>query len=257
MQPWVPASLVFFVYIAVGALLRIGLSRRARVRAVIAAAGGIGLTAFAAQTTGFWLRDVILPPLLLVVGYWTSGLLWVGPMATAERYLACFDQRLRIPELAARLPRLVTEFLELAYVAVYPLIPIAFFLHLTSAPAPDAGRFWTVILVTDYICFGMLLWLQTRPPRVVEAGVPYASSLRIVNVTLLSRASIGANTLPSGHAAEALAVALLLSNAPHAIATSMAVCAIAISAAAVLGRYHYFLDALTGWMVAAVVWLVV
>jgi len=37
----------------------------------------------------------------------------------------------------------------------------------------------------------------------------------------------------------------------------MFVSALAISAGAVLGRYHYALDALAGWLVAVVVWLVV
>ena len=45
--------------------------------------------------------------------------------------------------------RWLAEILEFAYAGVYPLIPIALALHLAYSPAPDADRFWTVVLVTD------------------------------------------------------------------------------------------------------------
>ena len=60
--------------------------------------------------------------------------------------------------------------LEFAYGGVYPLIPIALLLHLAYAPAPDADLFWTVVLVTDYVCFAMLPFIQTRPPRALESA---------------------------------------------------------------------------------------
>ena len=47
------------------------------------------------------------------------------------------------------------------------------------------------------------------------------------------------------------------SGAPVPVVCAMFVGALAISAGAVLGRYHYALDALAGWLVAVVVWLVV
>ncbi len=65
------------------------------------------------------------------------------------------------------------------------------------------------------------------------------------------------NTFPSGHAAEALAAALLVLGAPLPIVLLMFVNAVAVSAAAVLGRYHYAADALAGWAVALIVWLAV
>jgi membrane-associated phospholipid phosphatase len=37
----------------------------------------------------------------------------------------------------------------------------------------------------------------------------------------------------------------------------MSLMALAISAGAVLGRYHYAADVLAGWLVALVVWLLV
>ena len=54
-----------------------------------------------------------------------------------------------------------------------------------------------------------------------------------------------------------IAAALLVAGAPVPVVWAMFVSALAISAGAVLGRYHYALDALAGWLVAIVVWLVV
>ena len=74
---------------------------------------------------------------------------------------------------------------------------------------------------------------------------------------LVGAASIQVNTFPSGHAAEALAAALLVTGAPLPVVIVMWLNAVAVSAAAVLGRYHYAADALAGWAVAFLVWLVV
>ena len=110
----------------------------------------------------------MIPPLVLLIGYWTSGLLFVAPMPRIERVLLGIDRALDVRRAAAAVPHAVAEFLEIAYVAVYPVIPIALIIHLTTTGATDANRFWTVILLTDYVCFGMLPWIQTRPPRALE-----------------------------------------------------------------------------------------
>ncbi|HJR59255.1 MAG TPA: phosphatase PAP2 family protein [Vicinamibacterales bacterium] len=252
----IPASILYFAYVAAVALLLPGLPRHARRSAVAAAAAGLILTAITAATTTFWLRDVLLPPILLLVAYWASGLLWVAPMPRVERALGVIDARLKIPPLVRRMPRSICELLELAYAGVYPLVPVALVLHLAWGPDPDAAHFWTVVLVTDYICFAMLPWIQTRPPRGIEACEPWHSGFRALNLKLLGQTSIGVNTVPSGHAAEALAAALLLADAPAPIPAAMAVAAMAVSAGAVLGRYHYAVDALAGWAVAGLVWMV-
>ena len=111
------------------------------------------------------------------------------------------------------------------------------------------------MLITDFVCFGVLPWVQTRPPRALEAGDPWPSSFRAFNLRLLGATSIQVNTFPSGHAAEALAAALLVLGAPPGVVVMMFAAALAVSAGAVLGRYHYLADALAGWAVAvAVFW---
>ena len=227
---------------------------------MLAVAGSITgvVIVLASRSTPHWiLNDWIVPPSLLLIAYWTSGLLYRAPMPRAERALCRIDQILRIRAISAAMPRLVAELLEIAYLAVYPIVPVALILHMTASETPDASRFWTVILVTDYICFGVLPWVQTRPPRALETEPPWPARFRRLNLRLLGKTSIQVNTFPSGHAAEAVAAFLLVLDAPVLLAGWMFVNAMAISAGATFGRYHFATDILAGWAVALIVWLAV
>lgn len=256
MQTWQIASLGFFAYVALVGVL----PRRRRVprpgRLLAASAAGLAFSATIA-----WvpydpvLHDWIAPPIALLFGYWASGLLFVAPIPAQERLLGSIDERLGILCTARRFPAPLAALLETAYVGVYPIVPIALALQHFFLPHSDPARFWAVVLVTDYMCFGVLPWVQTRPPRALEPVAPWDSAVRRFNRQLLSTASIQMNTFPSGHAAEALAVALLLIGAPWPIVLVMFGVALAISAGAVYGRYHYAADALAGWVVAVGVWL--
>ena len=257
LRGWEVASVLSFVYTAVAALIRPRLPRAARVRALGGSVAGLLLTTASALAPfhpllHYWL----LPPALLLLGYWTSGLLFVAPMKPIEKLFTAIDRVARVRTFAALSPTSVANVLEFYYVAVFALVPIALALHLNLSAAPDADRFWTVILVTDFICFAALPWIQTRPPRSLEPGEPWVSSLRAFNLRWVDRASIQVNTFPSGHAAEALAAALLVSNLRVGIFIWMLVSAAAVSAGAVFGRYHYAIDAVAGWMVATGVWVV-
>lgn len=201
------------------------------------------------------LHDWVAPPVLLLLAYWTTGLLFVTACPRQERILFGLDRRLAILERARRTPRWLAELLELAYSSVYLLIPAALVLHLLFSPAPEPARFWSVILIADYICFAVLPWVQTRPPRALEQDEPWRSAVRALNLRLLGAASIRVNTFPSGHAAEGLAAALLAIDAPLPVAAGMLGLGLAVAAGAVLGRYHYAADALAGWVVALAVWL--
>lgn len=256
MPAWVSASAVYFVYVAAVALWLPALSRTARMRAAAGALLGVALSAAGIHAEAFWLRFFVLPSVALLVGYWCSGLLWVAPMERIEKFLASSDRALSVPAVAARVPRALSELLEIAYAGVYPLIPLALVLHLWYTRSPDGDRFWTVILLTDYVCFAMLPWIQTRPPRELEREVPWTSSFRAFNLKLLGSTSTGVNTVPSGHAAEGLAAALLVTGAPLQVVAPMWIAALAVAAGAVFGRYHYAVDALAGWFVAVIVWSV-
>lgn len=253
MEHWQAATAAFFVYAAVVAVLPRGLSPARRNKALAGVAGGVLVLAGSCALPVDSIANVwLLPPAALLIGYWTSGLLFVAPMPRAERALIRIDEVLAIDAIAARTPRAVAEVLELAYVGVYPLIPIALALALRGGVPAD--RFWTVILVTDYVCFGMLPWIQTRPPRALGFATPWRSSWRAVNMRVVDASSVQVNTFPSGHAAEAVAAALLVSGSPAPVVAVMWLAAAAISAGAVFGRYHYAADAIAGWAVALLVY---
>ena len=249
MLTWQLASLAFFAYVALAAELQPGLARRKRIRAWAGAAVGAAMAAVAVRLPADGLANVwILPPALLLLGYWTSGLLFVAPMPSAERVLLAVDAALRVQSMAARTPRWLAELLELAYSGVYLLVPFALWVAMRAGIAPE--RFWTIILVIDYVCFGMLPWIQTRPPRSLGVDAPWRSGWRRLNLRIVDASSIQVNTFPSGHAAEALAAFLLVLGASGVLVTLMFAAAVAVSAGAVLGRYHYAADAIAGWAVA-------
>lgn len=256
LRAWEITSASFFVYTAGVTALPRGVVGPKRIRALGAAAGGFSLVCASVALPELpIMHDWLLPPVLLLLAYWTSGLLFVAPMHGAERLLLRGDSAARIRALSAAAPRWIAEFLECAYAGVYLMIPVALVIHLWLTPAPDPVRFWTVILTTDYLCFAALPWVQTRPPRSLEDGEPWHARVRRFNLRLLGLTSIDVNTFPSGHAAEALAAALLVIDAPRPAVVGMFFCAAAVSAGAVLGRYHYAADAAAGWLVAVIVWL--
>jgi membrane-associated phospholipid phosphatase len=253
---WQQASLLFFVYIALVAMLP-RYRQAGRTMAVwTGAAAGLAVTLLVASIGHVPLiHDWVAAPVLLLTGYWVSGRLFQSPSARQERILTEPDERLRIRGIAARTPRWIAELLELAYVGIYALVLLALALHFVFATVPDSSRFWSVILLTDYICFGALPWVQTRPPRAIEQGEPWTSTVRRFNLRLMNAASVQANTFPSGHAAEAVAAALMTLDAPWPIAILMWTSALVVSVGAILGRYHYVADVLVGWLVALSVWM--
>jgi hypothetical protein len=259
LRGWELASVISFAYTAlVAAVFRSGLPRAVRLRAVGGSVAGLLLTAASAMVAFHrLLHGWLLPPALLLLAYWTSGLLFVAPMRDVEKMFAFVDRLVHVRNFGSWAPSSVAEFLEFSYAAVFALVPIALALHLNFAAAPDTDRFWTVILVTDFVCFAALPWIQTRPPRALEGGEPWSSSFRAFNLRWLGTASIQVNTFPSGHAAEAVAAALLVSNLRTGVFILMLFNAAAVSAGAVFGRYHYAIDAFAGWLVAVTVWLMV
>jgi membrane-associated phospholipid phosphatase len=253
MTLWPLLALAFFAYVAI-VLAWQGPRGRPVLRVAAGAAIGSSIVgAWGLSGEPSFLTDWIWPPLVLLTAYWTSGLLFVAPVPWQERALGWLDDRLDLFDVARRTPRGLAELFEAAYTGVYVLVPIALAVQGHYAPDATASRFWDVILITDFICFGMLPWVQTRPPRALEGSDPWTSSIRRWNLRLLGTASIRVNTFPSGHAAEALASFLLVVDAPLPVTVPMFLAAVAVSAGAVLGRYHYLADAIAGWVVALAV----
>lgn len=255
MALWQSAGLVFFVYVVVVAAASPA-RWKSFVRILAASAAGT-LLVFASGIPGqpTFVARWVWPAVVLLAGYWVSGMLFTTPIAWQEQLLMAGDRRARVVAIARGTPRLLAEIFEASYAGVYVLVPVALLVRYLYSTDPDPHRFWSVVLITDFICFAILPWVQTRPPRALEGAEAWRSSVRRFNVRLLGATSIQVNTFPSGHAAEALIAALMTLEAPAPVVMVMFAGAIAVSAGAVLGRYHYVTDAVVGWAVALVVWL--
>src|SRR6476620_8011815 len=179
---WQAASVTMFAYVVAVGLAR-GTPARSG-RAIRLSVLGIVATALSALfPADSILRGWLFPPTLLLIAYWSSGALFVAPMPRAEALLIAVDRWAGIGRW--RVPRVLAELLEVAYLGVYPLIPIALALYLTFVDTRGADRFWNVVLVTDYVCFALLPWVQTRPPRSLEGREPYLSTVRALNMRIV------------------------------------------------------------------------
>jgi hypothetical protein len=121
-----------------------------------------------------------------------------------------------------------------------------------------ADQFWATVLPSAYLCYLMLPFIQTLPPRMLEGELtPWVArgKLRRLNLWILRHASIQGNTFPSAHVAATVAASLaLLRLVPWAGAVFLGM-SISIAAGAVGGRYHYATDALLGATLAIAVLL--
>jgi undecaprenyl-diphosphatase len=68
------------------------------------------------------------------------------------------------------------------------------------------------------------------------------------------RATIGANTFPSGHTAGSLAVAFAVIVTLPWTGVVLLVLAVSIALACIVGRYHYVIDVMAGAALALAVW---
>lgn len=255
MRPPEWVALVYFAYVALSAA--VGRRLRERSRAFIAASATIGLVivlSYARSPVGERVRDWT-PGLFAVLGYWIPGRLAGRPLPGLERWLQALDAPL-LPSLdrfVSRAPYALLVYLEAAYLCCYPLVPCAFAWLAINGHLEAADRYWTAVLLALYACYGPIVWAPTRPPRALEAATAIdvrKPALRRLNGRVLRDVSIQLNTFPSGHTAGALAAAAVVGTFMPASGVVVAVIAVSIAIASVVGRYHYGMDALAGAAVA-------
>ncbi len=237
----------YFVYLAgLAVIAPVTSRRRARVLVVSLAA----LTAIAVVG-----MPHVMPLVYLLAGYWLPALLVTAPNAHLERRLLDFDHRLLgvngLLKFEQRAPRLLVEYLELAYLLCYAVVPIGYAWLVLAGFSGEVDRFWSIVLLASFLCYGLLPWIPTRAPRAVEGDfVPRRSIVRRLNLAVLDRASVQWNTFPSGHTAASIATALALGASVPSGGAVLGVIAVSIAIGSVVGRYHYVADAIFGAAVA-------
>lgn len=222
----------------------------------LAAAGGI-LTLVGVRASEWWGRAVgetlrdWLPVALILIPYWQGGQFARTPAASLEQRFLEWDRRWlgRILESSGR-QSLPAVLLETAYLLFYTLNPVALgILYLTKNRA-YVDQFWVWVLPPTYLCYALLPFLQTRPPRSLAQETDPTLG-RSVNLWLLDNLSIQVNTFPSCHVVASLAAAgALLAILPLA-GMLYAGAALSVAAGAVIGRYHYLADAFAAAVLVA------
>jgi hypothetical protein len=262
---WEWIALGYFAYLLIVAAI-IPRFARARVGALAGAAisglalfvQSIALPGLGGDSPAF---AFVVPLGVLLGGYWLSGLFFLNPMPSIERQLMATDDRLLhgTGVLAAyrASPQAVHEFFEMAYLLVYLVIPAGVATLAIGGHASAIPRFWAIVILAEFLSYGVMPWLQTRPPRALEStvwSIQSRSDIRRFNAAILDRGSIQANTVPSGHAAGAVATALAVIDVMPSAGAVFLLLAACIVAATVLGRYHYLVDSLLGVAVAVGAW---
>ncbi len=253
----------FFAYLVVLARVR-PMRGRTRGRIVLVSLVCVGLVVMLSQLLplpSLRIAREWLATIYLLHAYWLCGLFYRGPMLRLEDHLLAIDQWLfsqgRLSALLSRCPRLALAYFELAYLMAYPLVPLSFGAFIALGGRAETDRFWTAVLLAALVCYGMLPWIQTRPPREIERVDPVDGrglAVRRLNLSLLHHASVRVNTCPSGHAATASAAALAVMTASMPVGVAFAVVAVSIVIATVVGRYHYTVDSVLGTAVGVTAW---
>ena len=186
-------------------------------------------------------------------------------MPQVEQALLRFDQWVltyaRIPTLVTRAPRVLLEYLELAYLSCSALVPAGVGVLYAAGLRSHVDRFWTSVAIALLGCYGALPWIQTRPPRGIERHGGNTELdrrdllFRRLNLLTLRHASIQVNTIPSGHAAGSLAIALVVTDVQPLAGAVCLVTALSITVASVVGRYHYAADAGLGLVLGFAAWV--
>jgi membrane-associated phospholipid phosphatase len=201
-----------------------------------------------------------LPVPLMLLPYWQAGQFFMGADPVAEKRLANFDRfffrAIGISPAKTSISPAAGVYLELAYLLVYPLMPLGLATLYVTNSRQFANYYWIVVLLATYVCFAITPFVPAMPPRALESYEKFRmppSKLGAFNRFILRRGSIQAITFPSAHVASAMAAGLVLLRVEPYAGLIFLLIGVSIAIATVVGGYHYAADALLAAMVAIVV----
>ena len=260
-------QIAFFLLFAFAAW-RCPLGRQRRLR--VTALATLGIAAILAA--GFMFHFVSirfssvvrdwLPAALLLVAYWQIGEFFTGPNQSVQACLAAFDlsffKTVHVQPAKVSISGFQALYMELAYLMVYPLIPLGLATLYIAGMRHNSDYYWVVVLLTTYTCFAVTPFMPALPPRVVVGYEMFEippNRIRALNRWILRRASIQAITFPSAHVAASTASALVLLRLEPRVGLIFLWVALSIAVATVVGGYHYAADVLLALLIAVVVFV--
>jgi hypothetical protein len=195
------------------------------------------------------------PAAYVLVSYYASGTLFVGPSAAFEAWLERSNTWLLRGSQAARLSPLPAAIVEGLYAGTFLMIPAGFTVLIASGFRSRADHYWTMVSLAEFVSFGLLPWLPSRPPWLIEdLRADDARGIRRFGLMWVRRASHRANTFPSGHTAGSLAVAFAVLPFAPVAGLCLLAAAVGIAIGCVSGRYHYVPDVVAGVALALAIW---
>jgi membrane-associated phospholipid phosphatase len=191
-----------------------------------------------------------LPLPVLFATYQLAGWIarWLG-RPSANDLLLAWDRRIFGTDpgiwLVHHLPVTVLNGIDLFYFSYYVLLMIAPWLMARRQGRAGLRDLWTSAGVTYFLCYLLLPWFPSTPPRLLFPGFAYGGGVHALNLWLLNHFSIGANVFPSAHVAAATCFALCHLRYHRTGWWFLAVAA-GLAISTVSGGYHYGVDALAG-----------
>lgn len=153
---------------------------------------------------------------------------------------------------------IIPSLLELCYLLVYAMIPVAIALA-TIYTRDRVEQLTFPLLITCLVTYGLFPFFPSEPPRTVfptDLVPTYQTVFRQINWYICGGYGIHTSVFPSGHVSSAIAASVgvyrLMPKRRWAWGTLAAV-TIGIFIATIYGRYHYLVDSLAGALVALVV----
>jgi membrane-associated phospholipid phosphatase len=209
-------------------------------------------------------RDWFAVPLILLAYREMGWLALPGQSGPLEAQWIVWDRRLfhdwGLKAAVESLGPVLPWVLELAYLFVYAVPALALAWLYLEKRRDRVDDLFSVQLLALLTAYAMYPWFPSEPPRTVFPGedLPvYTGLLRRFNLLIVGGYGIHTSVFPSGHTAAAFGAAFgLMRFLPERpwVGRRFLIYAVLIAVATVYGRYHYAVDTLAGFAVAALAW---
>ncbi len=207
-----------------------------------------------------------LPLSLILLGYYQVDLFLAPPLEGLQRTFIGWDRMVLngwgVHAGVEALGPVIPWLLELVYLLLYAIPPIAMGAIYWNRRSSEADRFLLVFFAGTFAVYALLPHFPTLAPRVVYPDVAppdYTGLWRRINLFNLTQLDIATSVFPSGHVAVAFSAAYgiweVLPRRRGVCAVFFAL-AVLVYLATVYCRYHYVADGAASIVICTVTWAI-